>query len=81
VLAEKGNFMASKMKPETVARYEDAFDHFLARRFGKAVEGFEACAKEYPDDYCVKNYLAASREYLVTPPPEDWDGRIVMTTK
>jgi hypothetical protein len=29
----------------------------------------------------VKTYLAASREFIVTSPPDDWDGRIVMTTK
>ena len=81
VLAEKSQELQSKMKPEIVARYEEAFDHFLARRFGKSADGFEACLKNYPEDYCSKIYLAASREYLVTPPPEDWDGRIVMTTK
>ncbi len=81
VLAEKSDPASSKMKPEIVARYEEAFDHFLARRFDQASAGFAACEKVYPDDYCVQNYLAASRQYEVIPPPDDWDGRIVMTTK
>jgi len=81
VLAEKSDLALSKMKTEIVARYEQAFDDFLARRFEQAATGFGACEKVYPDDYCIKNYLAASRDYAVTPPPSDWDGRIVMTTK
>jgi len=81
VLAAKDDLGASRMSPGGVARYEEAFDHFLARRFKEAEALFVACAKDYPDDHCVKTYLAASREFLVTPPPLDWDGRIVMTTK
>jgi adenylate cyclase len=81
VLAEKSDLAESKIKAETVVRYEAAFDHFLARRFGEAEAGFVACAKDYPDDFCVQNYLQASREFVANPPPADWDGRIVMTTK
>jgi len=81
VLAEKNDLAHSKMSVEMVARYEEAFDHFLARRFAEAEAGFLACKKSYPDDYCVNQYLAASHEFSTTPPPPDWDGRIVMTTK
>jgi adenylate cyclase len=81
VLAELSDVAQSRMSPGGVERYEEAFDHFLARNFLKAEAGFAACEKDYPDDYCVMNYLKASREFAATPPPEDWDGRIVMTTK
>jgi adenylate cyclase len=81
VLATKNDPGASRMSTGGVVRYEEAFDHFLARRFKEAEALFVACAKDYPDDHCVKTYLAASREFLVTPPLPDWDGRIVMTTK
>jgi hypothetical protein len=81
VLAEKSDLAESKMSVESVARYEEAFDHFLARRFTRAEAGFLACEKEYPDDYCVKSYLQASHEFSIKPPPPEWDGRIVMETK
>ncbi len=81
VLAEKSDASHSKLKPEVIDLYEEAFDYFLAGRFTKAEAGFVACAKHYPDDYCVQNYLLASREFITNPPPPDWDGRIVMTTK
>jgi len=81
VLAEKSDMGQSRMSAAGVARYEEAFDHFLARRFTEAQTGFVACAKDYPDDYCVKSYLQASREFSANPPPPEWDGRIVMETK
>ena len=40
-----------------------------------------ACEKDYPDDYCIQTYLKASREFAATPPPAEWDGRVVMETK
>ncbi len=57
----------AKMTGGAVQRYEDAFDHFLARRFDQAEAAFVACEKEYPDDYCIKSYLQASRDFLATP--------------
>jgi len=81
VLAAKDDLGSSRMSAGGVARYEEAFDHFLARRFDQAEALFAASAKDYPDDHCAKTYLAACREFLITPPPADWDGRMVMTTK
>ena len=81
VLAEKSNLAESKLSAGGVERYEAAFDDFLARRFAQAEAGFLACQNDYPDDYCVNEYLAASREFAANPPPPDWDGRIVMKTK
>jgi adenylate cyclase len=81
VLAAKDDMGDSRMSAGGVERYEEAFDHFLARRFDRAVEGFIACEKDYPTDYCIQIYLKASREFLTEPPPPEWDGRIVMETK
>lgn len=81
VLAEKNQLAESALSPETVTRYEEAFDHFLARRFAEAETGFLACQGLHPDDYPVKKYLDAVRRFGAGPPPPDWDGRIVMETK
>jgi adenylate cyclase len=81
VLAEAAHATESRMPAKVVAKYEEAFDHFLARRFDQAKEAFQACGKECPDDYCVQNYLDASRKFIKKAPPADWDGRIVMKTK
>ena len=66
---------------EDLALYHEAFDRFLARDFQPAAEGFEKCAERHPKDSCVKRYLNAAREYHLTPPEQDWDGRVVMETK
>jgi adenylate cyclase len=81
VLGEMADLSGVKMTPAGLAQYETAFDHFLARRFAEAEAAFVIFEKDYPDDFCGKNYLDASREFIVTPPPPEWDGRIVMTTK
>jgi adenylate cyclase len=81
VLAEKSDMSQSKMTGGAVQLYEEAFDHFLSQRFTEAEAGFVAFLKDYPDDHCAKTYLQASHDFRATPPPADWDGRIVMTTK
>jgi hypothetical protein len=64
-----------------LALYHEAFERFLARDFVPATELFAQCAERHPQDSCVRRYLAAAREFHVTPPTEDWDGRVVMETK
>jgi adenylate cyclase len=66
---------------EDLALYHEAFDRFLARDFEPAAARFEQCAERHPKDSCVRRYLHAAREYHLTPPTEDWDGRVVMETK
>ncbi len=66
---------------EDLALYHDAFERFLVRDFEAAAVRFEQCAKRHPKDSCVRRYLHAAREYHLTPPTEDWDGRVVMETK
>jgi adenylate cyclase len=81
VMAERHDLTHIRMQPEAIDRYEEAFEDFLSRRFKEAEKGFVACEHEYPDDHCVKTYLHASREFIINPPDDQWDGRIVMTTK
>jgi len=81
VLAEKTDLSASAMKEEAVVVYEQAFDHFLARRFKEAEAAFLACENIQPGDYCAQRYRQACREFLSAPPPAEWDGRIVMESK
>jgi adenylate cyclase len=66
---------------EDLRLYHDAFDHFLARDFEPAAAGFSQCLERHPHDSCVRRYLSAAQHYHLTPPTEDWDGRVVMETK
>jgi adenylate cyclase len=66
---------------EDLSLYHEAFERFLARDFEPAAEGFTKCAERHPKDSCVQRYLQAAQEFHLTPPTEDWDGRVVMETK
>ena len=81
VLAENTVLEASRFSVEFVANYEAAFDAFLQRRFADAVDAFGRCAEAHPEDYCVKTYLQASRDFVLKAPAPDWDGRVVMESK
>jgi adenylate cyclase len=67
--------------PDWVARYEEAFELYLAKKFAEARPLFETCLSERKNDYCSARYAEACLEFLQEPPPEDWDGTEVMKTK
>ena len=81
VLAESDHPEEANWTAEELAQYEAAFDHLMARRFEEAEIDFGFCAAHHPEDHCIDFYLKASQKYLQEPPPENWDGRVVMETK
>ena len=54
---------------------------FYTRDFRKALKYFGAAAKLSPDDYLANVFIERSRRYIADPPPEDWNGVEVMTSK
>ncbi len=58
-----------------------ALDRYLARDFRAAAEGFERILREHAGDRPAKMLLDRCREFLVTPPPERWDGVYVARDK
>jgi adenylate cyclase len=79
VLGKRGD--ETPWNDEDLRVYHDAFDHFLARDFAPAAAGFTQCLERHPHDSCVRRYLDAAQHFHLTPPTEDWDGRVVMETK
>ncbi|MBI4577777.1 MAG: CHASE2 domain-containing protein [Planctomycetes bacterium] len=61
--------------------YAEGLKLYRARRFGEAVAGFETALGLVPGDGPSDTYLDRCRSYQEAPPPEDWDGVYVMTTK
>lgn len=61
--------------------YEQALDVYFKRDFAAAVLAFEKILAVYPDDLSSRILLLRSGEYAKTPPPENWDGALVMTSK
>ncbi len=58
-----------------------AFDAYISRNFKLALELYTELAKAFPDDPIGEMYIERCKEYLVTPPPADWDGVTHMKSK
>jgi hypothetical protein len=63
-------------------------DHFAEGRKLYTLMQFEGAAQHFVDalkidseDGPSKVYLARCKHYIQRPPPDDWDGVFVMTTK
>lgn len=67
--------------PEAVTASLAAFGEGLAqyrrRHWQAAITAFERCG----DDLAARTFVDRCRQYEKNPPPEDWDGVFVMTTK
>jgi len=64
-----------------VEDFSRAVDRFTARDFAGAMERFAAVLKAHPGDEPSRVYLDLSRQYAAAPPPDDWDGSLVLTEK
>ncbi len=54
---------------------------FYSRDFKKAIKYFGAAMSIDHDDYLSNMFMERSRRYMTTPPPDDWTGVEIMTTK
>ncbi len=61
--------------------HDDAMERYYARQFAEAEPMFSEVLALLPGDPTSEEMLGRCRRYLVSPPPEDWDGVEVMTTK
>lgn len=64
-----------------MAGFADALELCRARRFGDALEAFEALAGRFPHDAPTAVYVQRCRNHLVLPPPLDWDGVFQLASK
>jgi adenylate cyclase len=62
---------------DTARRYEEALARYLLRDFRAALRMFEALARDPPSEVLA----ARCRQFLAAPPPDDWNGTYVATSK
>ncbi len=55
--------------------------NFRKGKFKTARSGFEEILKKHPDDTPSRLYVERCDTYIATPPPRDWDGVFVATSK
>ncbi len=61
--------------------YQDGRQAYTAMNFTKALNIFQQAAVLRPSDRAVAIHLDRTQAYLKNPPPENWDGVHIMTSK
>ncbi len=67
--------------PEWLKSYESGVADYRARRFAEAAAQFRLSLEAVPDDKLCKIHLARCEAYLAAPPPENWTGAEIATSK
>ena len=76
-----GAAMITKDKEELLRNYNLGLTAYKQRKWDEAINAFEKALRIDADDGPSNVYLDRSRKYKDNPPPDDWDGVFVMTTK
>jgi adenylate cyclase len=58
---------------EILPLFEEALTLYRTRKFGEAADKFKSLHEQFSDSVSAL-YAARSEDYLVSPPPDDWDG-------
>ena len=70
---------------EDLRAYASAFgaavDLFQRREWRAALDTFEACRRQRPDDPAARTYCEATARLLASPPGDDWIGAIELAEK
>jgi len=64
-----------------IALHAEALDLYKGRDFEAAAAKFDEVAERMGGDLAAEKLAARARTYAEAPPPDDWDGRLTMTTK
>jgi len=73
--------MISEKKKQVLDLYAEGRRFYKLMQFDKAKDAFARALRVDADDGPSKVYYARCKHYVENPPPEDWDGVFVMTTK
>lgn len=61
--------------------YHTGLKHYYQRNFDQAIKYFAGVKKLLPDDYLAEMCIKRCRKYIKSPPPPDWIGVEVLTSK
>jgi hypothetical protein len=64
-----------------VEHFSRGLEAYKRRGWEDGIREFKSVLEIRPDDGPSLTYLKRCKEYLESPPPDDWDGVYVMTTK
>lgn len=70
---KEGIDQGSSATPDKLIRFAEGLDMYRSRDFKGAVETFGRLQEDYPDDRPSTIYFQRCSDFLIEPPPEDWD--------
>lgn len=73
--------MIDERKRKVLDLFAEGRKSYKLMDFQKAQASFAEALRVDPEDKPSKVYFDRCQHYLENPPPEDWDGVFVMTTK
>jgi adenylate cyclase len=76
-MADRG----ASQPPEWVITYEAGLDAYARREWSEAVELFERAIAHRGDDLPSRIFVERCRNYLASPPPEDWTAVSILAEK
>jgi class 3 adenylate cyclase len=80
VLGRADDGLPEELK-KAVEYYMRGLGAYRSQQWQAGIEEFRRVLEMRPDDGPSLTYLKRCNEYIAAPPPEDWDGVYVMTTK
>lgn len=79
LLARKGDLPDERRR--VIETYRTGLEAYKRRDFKTAATQFKAALALDPKDGPARVYLERAEEYLIAPPPEEWDGVYELTSK
>ena len=73
--------MIAESKRRALELFSEGRRRYKLMDFQGALQSFEQALGAEPSDGPSKIYAERCRHYLENPPPDDWDGVFVMTSK
>ena len=61
--------------------FNEGYLKYHEKNFQNAIDCFNKALNLNPEDQTSKLYIERCQNFITTPPPDDWDGVFVMTTK
>ena len=80
VICRKSDGLSDSMR-QVLDIYQKGLAAYKERRWQDGIDLFADSLKIEPDDGPSGVYLERCREYILNPPPDDWDGIFTMRTK
>jgi adenylate cyclase len=76
-----GHGSLEQSSKQLLQAFREGLAAYKQRQWQQAIACFQEALGINPDDEPAKLYLQRCEEYQLSPPPENWDGVYVMTTK